>query len=52
MFCGTPGVMQQENTYLVHLSQITTFTIQGDRLSLADAKGTTILSFAKSVLPA
>jgi len=52
MYCGTPGVMQQESSYLMLLGQATTFTIKGDRLSLADAKGTTILSFAKSVLPA
>ena len=52
MYCGTPGVMQQESSYLTLLSQVTTFTIEGDRLSLADAKGSTILSFATSVLPA
>jgi heat shock protein HslJ len=52
MYCGTPGVMQQESTYLSLLSQVTTFTIKGDRLSVSDAKGTTILSFAKTVLPA
>ena len=51
MFCGTPGVMQQESTYLTLLSQVKTFTIKGDRLSLADAKGATILSFAKAVQP-
>ena len=52
MACGAPGVMQQESTYLTLISQAKTFTIKGDRLTLADAKGTTILSFAKSVLPA
>ncbi len=52
MYCGTPGVMQQESTYLSLLSQVTTFTIKGDRLSVSDTKGTTILSFAKTVLPA
>jgi heat shock protein HslJ len=51
MFCDIPGVMQQESTYLALLSQATTFTIEGDRLTVSDAKGTTILSFAKTVLP-
>ena len=52
MHCGTPGVMQQESTYLALVNQVKTFTIEGDRLTLADTKGATILSFAKSVLPA
>jgi heat shock protein HslJ len=47
MACGAPGVMQQESTYLSLLSQVKTFTIKGDRLSLADVKDSTILSFAK-----
>jgi heat shock protein HslJ len=51
MFCGTPGVMDRESTYLAFLSQAKTFTIEGDRLTLSDAKGTTILSFAKTDLP-
>jgi heat shock protein HslJ len=51
MACGTPGVMQQENTYLSLLGKTKTFTIKGDRLTLADVKGTPILSFAKSVKP-
>jgi len=52
MACGTPGVMQQESTYLSLLSQAKTYTIKGDKLTLADAKGSPILSYAKSVLPA
>jgi heat shock protein HslJ len=52
MACGTPGVMQQESTYLSLLGQTKTFTIKGDRLTLADVKGTPILTFAKSVIPA
>jgi heat shock protein HslJ len=51
MACGTPGVMQQENTFLTLISQTKTFTIKGDRLTLADVKGTPILTFAKSVMP-
>ena len=52
MACGTPGVMQQESMFLTDFGKAKSFTINGDRLSLADAKGTTLLSFAKSVLPA
>jgi heat shock protein HslJ len=52
MACGTPGMMQQESTYLSLLSQTKTYTIRGDQLILADAKGTPIFSYAKSVLPA
>jgi len=52
MYCGTPGVMEQESTYLTLLGQATTITVKDDRLTLADAKGTTILTFAKTVLPA
>ena len=47
MYCGAEGVMQQESTYLTSLSAAKTFTINGDQLSLADSKGSTILSFAK-----
>jgi len=52
MNCGTPGVMQQESTFLAVLSQAKTFTINGDRLTLTDAKGITGLSFVKTVVPA
>jgi heat shock protein HslJ len=47
MYCASPGVMQQESNYLVSLNSATTFTINGDRLILADANGTTLLSFTK-----
>jgi len=47
MFCGTPGVMDQESTYLAFLSQVKTFTLVGDRLTLADTQGTPLLTFAK-----
>jgi heat shock protein HslJ len=51
MNCATPGVMEQESTYLTAFSQAKTFTIRGDRLSLGDDKGSTILTFAKTILP-
>ncbi len=47
MYCTSPGVGQQESTYLASLGRVATFTITGDRLSLADTKGTTLLSFTK-----
>lgn len=52
MYCSTPGVMEQESAYLTLLSQAKTITIDGDRLTLSDAKGTTLLAFVKTVLPA
>ena len=49
MYCGEPGVMQQESTYLSLLSQARTFAINGDRLTLADEKGSPLLSYVKAV---
>jgi heat shock protein HslJ len=51
MACGAPGVMQQENSYLSLISQAKTFTIKGDHLTLADAKGAAMLSFLASDQP-
>jgi len=45
MYCTSPGVMQQESTYLGSLSRAAAFTITGNRLNLAEANGTTLLSF-------
>jgi heat shock protein HslJ len=47
MYCSGPGVMQQESAYLASLSRTATFTINGDRLTLADAKGMPLLSFTR-----
>lgn len=52
MYCTSPGVMEQESIYLASLGKATSFSIGGDRLSLSDAKGATILSFVKAALPA
>jgi heat shock protein HslJ len=49
MYCGEPGVMLQENTYLTLLSRVNTLAVEGDRLTLKDGTGATILSFAKSI---
>ncbi len=49
MYCTAPGVMEQESTYLRLLGQVTSITVDGDRLTLEDANGTAILSFARIV---
>ena len=46
MYCGGPGIMQQESTYLALLGRTEGFSISGNRLSLADANGSTLLSFS------
>jgi heat shock protein HslJ len=51
MACGAPGVMQQEISYLTLISNAKAFTIKGDRLTLADAKGVAMLSFLASDQP-
>jgi heat shock protein HslJ len=51
MACGAPGVMQQESSYLTLISQAKAFTINGDRLTLADAKGAAMLSYRASDQP-
>jgi heat shock protein HslJ len=51
MACGAPGVMQQESSYLTLISQAKTFAIKGDRLTLADTKGTAMVSFLASDQP-
>jgi heat shock protein HslJ len=51
MACGAPGVMQQESSYLTLISQAKSFTINGDHLTLADAKGAAMLSFLASDQP-
>jgi heat shock protein HslJ len=48
MYCTGPGVMQQESSYLASLSRAAAFTITGNRLSLAEANGTMLLSFTKA----
>ena len=49
MYCGASGVMQQESTYLSLLGQVSSFTIEGNRLSVSDAKGMPLLSFVRQV---
>jgi heat shock protein HslJ len=48
MHCtGPAGVMIQESSYLTSLGKSASYTITGNRLDLADAKGTTLLSFTR-----
>lgn len=47
MNCPGQGIMLQEGSYLTSLGKTATFTISGNRLSLADANGATLLSFTK-----
>ena len=39
MYCGDPGVMDQEQAYLAALTQVATYGIDGDRLELRSAGG-------------
>jgi heat shock protein HslJ len=52
MYCTGPGVMEQESAYLALLGKVSSVTAGNDTLAFADDKGTTILTFARSVLPA
>ncbi len=45
MFCGTPGVMQQEQTYLQQLERVAHYRIEGDRLTVMDDQGEAIAQF-------
>jgi len=47
MNCPGQGIMQQENTCLASLGRTAGFTISGNRLSLADMQGATLLTFTK-----
>ena len=47
MYCPGQDIMLQESTFLASLSRAAGFTISGNRLSLADADGATLLTFTK-----
>lgn len=47
MNCPDRGIMLQEQTYLASLSKAAGFTINANRMSLSDAKGTTLVSFTR-----
>jgi heat shock protein HslJ len=39
MFCDQPGVMDQEQAYLAALTQVATYSVDGDRLQLRSTDG-------------
>lgn len=54
MYCETPGVMEQEETFMGHLANVSSYRVDGDRLTLTDAAGTDLFYFvqAEEVPPA
>jgi len=49
MYCGEPdGIMEQENTYLNLLSSVSSYRVEGNRLSLANEAGTDLLTFVQA----
>ena len=52
MYCGEPGVMDQESAYLGLLPEAGSFAINSDRLVISDKSGNAILTFAKTITPA
>ena len=48
MYCGTPGVMEQEATFMSLLANATSYRVEGDRLTLTDADGTDLLFFVQA----
>jgi heat shock protein HslJ len=51
MYCGTPGVMEQESAYLGLLGKAASFAIEGETLTFMDDNHTAILTFEKAVQP-
>jgi len=54
MYCGEPGVMEQEAKYLDLLANVSSYRVEGDRLTLLDETGAGLLFFvqAEEVPPA
>lgn len=48
MYCSNPGVMEQEQTYMMRLESVKTYKIEGDKLKLIDSNGKTLLVFSKN----
>jgi heat shock protein HslJ len=48
MYCTTPGVMEQEGKYLGHLENVSSYRVEGDRLTLTDAAGADLLFFVQA----
>jgi heat shock protein HslJ len=52
MYCTAPGIMEQESSYLALLGRAASVSAGDTTLTLADAQGEEILSFARMVPPA
>ena len=46
MYCGAPGVMDQENAYLAALGSATSYQIIDNQLEMTDADGMTVLHYS------
>lgn len=51
MYCGKPGVMEQESAYLGLLGTVKTCEVKDDTLTFFDENGTAVLVFKKHVPP-
>jgi heat shock protein HslJ len=49
MYCTAPGVMDQESEYLSLLGIVRRYAVEGDRLTLSDSVGRTLLVYGKVV---
>ncbi|WP_067050400.1 META domain-containing protein [Methanofollis ethanolicus] len=52
MYCGKPGVMEQESAYLGLLGTVKTYEVRDETLTFFDGNGTAVLVFKKHVPPA
>ncbi|MCC7573950.1 MAG: META domain-containing protein [Candidatus Methanofastidiosum sp.] len=48
MYCSNPSVMEQEQTYFMRLESVKSYKIEGNKLTLIDANGKTVLIFSKN----
>jgi heat shock protein HslJ len=48
MFCSNPGVMEQEQTYISRLESVKSYKSEGNKLSLIDNNGKTVLVYSKN----
>ncbi len=48
MNCSNVGVMEQEQTYFKRLESVKSYKVEGNKLTLLDGNGKTVLIFSKS----
>ena len=48
MYCSNQGVMEQEQTYFMRLESVKSYKIEGNKLSLIDSNGKTVLVYSKN----